>query len=44
MKVSNSGVQICKDVDNTSKLVLCVVNSLLVGKGCIFYYKVCEKI
>ncbi len=44
MRVSNSGVQVCKNFDNMCTLVPCVVNSLFIGKGCILYYKVCGKI
>ena len=44
MRVSNREVQICKNFDNMCKLVPCVINSLLVGKGCILYCKVRGKI
>ena len=44
VRVSNSKVQVCKDFDNTCKLLIHVVNSLFVGKGCILYCKVCVKI
>jgi hypothetical protein len=44
VRVNNSRVQVCKDLDNTCKLILHIVNSLFVSKGYILYCKVCVKI